>query len=126
MRCVVFALLGRPPLQRFAGGSPRHSLALPPTLRAVAPPSSKIVKKGIDADDARRRRETRTVALRKEKREEGLEKRRRGPADESSGDSVGASLIAIAGELSLDRLGDYCAGALRSRARRARGCACGA
>lgn len=87
----------------------------------MAPASSKIVKKGIDADDARRRRETRSVALRKEKREEGLEKRRRGPADEPSSDAVGAAVTTIVGELSLDHLGDYCAGASRSRARPAEG-----
>lgn len=67
----------------------------------------KTVKKGVTEDDARRRRQNTTVNLRKEKREEGLQKRRNLAVAEVGIDS---SAPASSADLSLDNLPSYCDG----------------
>lgn len=47
------------------------------TLMVTPSKDSRGLRKGIDADDGRRRREASTVQLRKDKKEDGLQKRRR-------------------------------------------------
>lgn len=77
------------------------------------------VKKGSDLEDKRRARESRSIALRKEKREEGIDKRRRAPVEEATA-SAPASGSTMPAELSLEHLGIYCEGACTITTSRAR------
>jgi hypothetical protein len=45
-------------------------------MRAAGVPRKKDFKKGVDADDARRKREDNIIELRKSKRDENLQKKR--------------------------------------------------
>ena len=71
----------------------------------------KTVKKGTDHDDKRRARENRSLALRKEKREEGIDKRRRAPVDEPAAAAPVAVGSTMPAELSIEHLAIYCEGA---------------
>lgn len=53
-------------------------------MSSKVPRSSEPVKKGISSFDHRRRREDKAIALRREQREEGIEKRRRTPPNDPS------------------------------------------
>jgi hypothetical protein len=78
---------------------------------------AKNVKKGTDLEDSRRRRENRSLALRKEKREEGVDKRRRAPVEEAAPAAAAGSTLPA--ELSLEHLGAYCEGAWEASMRAA-------
>ena len=70
------------------------------------------MKKGSDKDECKAHRENRCITLRKEKREEGIDKRRRAPVDEAAvGTQVAVTQMA---ELSIDLLPAYCEGELSS------------
>ena len=69
----------------------------------------KQLKKGVTEDDARRRRQQTTVSLRKEKREEGLQKRRNLAVADTATDSAGTT-SGHSPDLSLDNLPIYCEG----------------
>lgn len=84
----------------------------------LASSKPKGVKKGTDIEDKRRARENRSIALRKEKREEGVDKRRRAPVDDAPVAAAAGSTLPA--ELSVDHLAAYCEGASGLRARRAR------
>jgi hypothetical protein len=99
---------------------------MPPAQR-----TSKITK-GADEDDARRRREQHSIQLRKDKRAEGTEKRRKGPSDgaaaapaaglgfgafgaaAAAAAATGAVVVEPAPEpvaVCVERLDEYCGGA---------------
>jgi hypothetical protein len=68
-------------------------------------------KKGVTQEDGRRRREATTVALRKEKRDEGVSKRRMvASAASEAGTAASAGAGMLPAELSLDNLPSYCEG----------------
>lgn len=69
------------------------------------------MKKGSDKDECKTHRENRCITLRKEKREEGIDKRRRAPVEEAA---IGAQVSAVTqmAELSIDLLPVYCEGEL--------------
>lgn len=62
-------------------------LPSPSPAKGVASSPGKGVKKGVDADDSRRKREATTISLRKDKKEDSLAKRRRDPSGGSSSSS---------------------------------------
>ena len=68
---------------------------------------ARTVKKGSDKDESRARRETRCITLRKEKREEGIDKRRRAPVGADAAGAVAAAGSTLPAELSLEHLEAY-------------------
>jgi hypothetical protein len=89
------------------------------------PPAARVSKvtKGADEDDARRRREQHSIQLRKEKRAEGMDKRRKAASEGASAApaeaaAFGAAAAASAAESApepaaacVERLEEYCSGA---------------
>lgn len=73
-------------------------------------------KKGSDKDECKSRRENRCIGIRKEKREEGIDKRRRAPVEDVNAVGEPGGVNPDEPVVSVEMLPAYCTGELYHRA----------